>query len=83
LRGFSQSIREESADRNIGVSIVNPGMVRTNFFDDLSFKPGPNPDNAIEAEDVADAVLSIFSMRRGTVIDEINLSPLKKVVNFD
>jgi len=32
LRGFSQSIREESCSKNIHVSLINPGMVRTSFF---------------------------------------------------
>jgi len=83
LRGFSQAIREECASRNVRVSIINPGMVRTPFFDNLSFSPGSDSSNAIEPEDVASAAISIFSARIGTVIDEINLTPLRKVINFD
>ena len=82
LRGFSQAIREESAKSKIHVSIINPGMVRTEFFEKLSFEPGDDPSNAIEPSDVAKVVLSIIEMREGTVIDEINLSPLNKVINF-
>lgn len=83
LRGFSQAIREECSKSNIHVSIVNPGMVRTEFFKKLSFKPGENKNNAIEPGDVAKVVLSILEMRNGTVIDEINLSPLNKVIRFN
>ena len=83
LRGFAQALREECARSRIGVSIINPGMVRTGFFDKLSFRPGPESDQAIQAEDVAAAVSMILDMRAGTVIDEINLSPLKKVIQFD
>jgi len=83
LRGFAQSLREECVHNHIGVSIINPGMVRTGFFDDLSFRPGPDSDQAIDADDVAAAVNMILDMRAGTVIDEINLSPLKKVIQFD
>jgi len=82
LRGFAQSLREECAHNHIGVSIINPGMVRTGFFDDLSFHPGPESDQAIGTDDVAAAVNMILDMRAGTVIDEINLSPLKKVIQF-
>ena len=82
LRGFAQALREECAKSRLHVSIVNPGMVRTKFFDKLSFSPGDDPTNAIEPEDVAEVVLSILKMREGTVIDEINLSPLNKVIKF-
>ena len=83
LRGFSQAIREECSGSKVHVSLINPGMVRTNFFDKLNFSPGDDPSNAIEAYDVAQLVLSIFEMRYGTVIDEINLSPLNKVIKFN
>lgn len=82
LRGFSQAIREECSGSKVHVSIINPGMVRTNFFAKLNFSPGDEPSNAIEAYDVAQLVLTIFAMRNGTVIDEINLSPLNKVIKF-
>ena len=83
LRGFSQAIREECSGSKVHVSLINPGMVRTNFFEKLNFSPGDDPSNAIEAYDVAQLVLSIFEMRDGTVIDEINLSPLNKVIKFN
>ena len=83
LRGFSQAIREECSGSKVHVSLINPGMVRTNFFEKLNFSPGDDPSNAIEACDVAQLVLSIFEMRDGTVIDEINLSPLNKVIKFN
>ena len=81
LRGFSQSLREECSSSNVRVSIVNPGMVRTPFFRDLTFNPGDDPENAIEPEDLAEIVYTIFAMRPGTLIDEVNVTPQKKVVN--
>ena len=39
LRGFSQALRDECAKSKVHISIVNPGMVRTDFFDELSFSP--------------------------------------------
>ena len=83
LRGFSQSIRQETSDKDIRVTLINPGMVRTAFFDELQFRPGDGDDNAIEAKDIANVVVNILSMRSGTVIDEINLTPQKKVICFD
>ena len=83
LRGFSQSIRQESANKNIRVTLINPGMVRTSFFDDLNFQPGDGGENAIEPTDIADIIINILSMRSGTVVDEINLTPQKKVITFE
>jgi short-subunit dehydrogenase len=80
LRGMAQSLREECASSNIRISILNPGMVKTEFFDDLSFRHGAEPEHYIEPDDVAAVALLALETRRGTVIDEINLSPLKKVI---
>lgn len=82
LRGFSQSIREESCSKNIHVSLINPGMVRTSFFNNLDFMPGEDKSNAIEPDDIGKIVIDILSTRNGSVIEEINLSPLKKVIKF-
>ena len=75
VRGFVQSIRDECARSQVRVSILNPGAVRTPFFEDLHFEPGQAPENAILPEDVAEVLLTVLKARPGTVIDEINLSP--------
>ena len=60
--------------------MIQPGMVRTSFYDTLSFEPGEDETQAIAAEDIAEVVALILKMRTGTVCDEIVLSPMKKVV---
>ena len=40
LRGAAQALRAECANANCHVGVVNPGMVRTDFFNELSFEPG-------------------------------------------
>lgn len=80
LRGFAQALREEGAKSGLRVSSIHPGMVRTPFFDDLDFEPGEAPENALQPAEVADAVALVVSARPGAVFDEIELSPLKKVV---
>ena len=82
LRGFSQSIREECCSKNIHVSLINPGMVRTSFFNNLDFMPGEDKSNAIEPDDIGKIIIDVLSTRSGSVIEEINLSPLKKVIKF-
>ena len=82
LRGFCLSLREDCASDGIRVSLINPGMVRSPFFDELSFAPGALPENAIEVEDVARLVLQIMQSSPNIVIDEVNLSPRVKSIDF-
>ncbi len=82
LRGFAQALRAECANSGVHISIINPGMVKTEFFNELNFAPGKQAENHITAADIAAVIEDILNMRPGTVIDEINLSPLKKVINF-
>lgn len=82
LRGFCLSLREDCASDGIRVSLVNPGMVRSPFFDDLPFAPGPQAQHAIEVGDVARIVAQILDSSTDIVIDEINLSPRLKSIDF-
>jgi 3-hydroxy acid dehydrogenase/malonic semialdehyde reductase len=80
LRGMAQALRDECSRNGVRVTIINPGMVKTAFFDELNFEPGASAENYIEPDDVANAVAMVLDARRETVFDEINLSPLKKVI---
>jgi NADP-dependent 3-hydroxy acid dehydrogenase YdfG len=82
VRGFTQALREECGKSNVRVCLINPGMVKTAFFEHLAFEPGDHDSNAILPEDVAAAVSFVLGSREQIVIDEINMSPLNKVVKF-
>ena len=82
LRGFARALRDEASRSGVRVSLVNPGAVRTGFYENAPFRPGSAAENAISPEEVADAVCSILGSRPGVVFDEVNLSPLKKVLDF-
>ncbi|MEW8057131.1 MAG: SDR family oxidoreductase [Candidatus Thiodiazotropha sp.] len=82
LRGFTQSLRSECSSRGVRVCLINPGMVDTDFYDKLNFKPGELAENALRTEDIADTVMLVLGSHPGTVFDEINLNPLKKVIQF-
>ena len=69
LRGFSQSIRGRVL-QNIHVSLINPGMVRTSFFNNLDFMPGEDKSNAIEPDDIGKIIIDILSTRSGSVIED-------------
>ena len=80
VRGFAQALRQEVARAGVRVTQIHPGMVRTAFFDELSFEPGEAVENALAPEDVASAVLFALESRPHVIVDEIELSPVSKVV---
>lgn len=82
LRGFTQALRDECGKSGVRVSLINPGMVDTAFFEMLHFNPGRQPEQALRAKDVADAVSYIINANPHCAVDEINLSPLNKVIEF-
>ena len=82
LRGFSEALSKDVANKNIRVSIINPGMIKTDFFENLNFEPGNDEENAINIKDVSSTVAYILDLSRNTIVDEINLSPLKKSIKF-
>jgi short-subunit dehydrogenase len=82
LRGLAQSLRDECSASGVRVSLINPGMVDTAFYDGLDFAPGEAPENHLRPDDVAQAVKLVLQAPAGTVYDEINLKPLKKVIRF-
>ena len=82
LKGFSEALSKDVANNNIRVSIINPGMVRTDFFNNLNFEPGDSEENTISLRDISSTVTYILGLSRNTIVDEINLSPSKKAIKF-
>ena len=80
LRGVAQALSHEVASANCHVGIVQPGSVRTSFFDELSFEPGPDEAHALHAEDVASAVNSMLTSPDRAVINELVVQPRQHVV---
>ena len=82
LRGFVKSIRIETSLNNIKVTQINPGIVKTPFYSNLKISPGKEHDEFIEPNDISDVIIDVLKMRKGTVIDEINLTSQKQVITF-
>ena len=55
-------------------------MVRTSFFDKLSFGPGTSKNNAIDANDIAEIVYFLSKSSKYVNFSDINIDPMKKVV---
>lgn len=76
LRGFCQSIRKECASSNISVTLINPGLTRTPFFDELNFEPASGEAYAITPQQIADCVMQCLKFESNCVVEEINLQPM-------
>ena len=58
MLGFSEGLKHELDDTKIGVTVVSPIMVRTNFFDHPSFEKMPKySKTSLNAETVANTIL--------------------------
>lgn len=80
LRGLCQSLREECRTSGIGVSMVNPGMVASSFYDALEFEPGAASAHSIASDTVADVVLNLLTLPSESVMEECVIQPITKVV---
>ena len=82
LNGFAKVLQLECNTSNIRVTVINPGMVRSNFFDNLSFKPGNRKENAISKNDLSELVYFLINSSKNINYADISLSPIKKVISF-
>ncbi len=82
LRGFTQALRDECSKSHVKVGLINPGMVKSDFFDSLNFEPGKQRWQHLLPQDVAHAVSYMLSAGKHIVVDEININPMHRVVNF-
>lgn len=69
MLGFSEGLSHELKGTGVGVTVVSPIMVKTDFFDGPSFKSMPKSSStALSARTVANAVVSAASSRRLEII---------------
>ena len=83
MRGFAQSLRAECAASNISVTTINPGMVKTDFYKNHNFSHGDAPGNYITKSDISSIVELVLNSGCNVSFDEVNMSPMKKVIKFD
>jgi NADP-dependent 3-hydroxy acid dehydrogenase YdfG len=82
---FSESLRQELAERHVRVSLVEPGAVQTELSDHLRpeiraqmMKRFGDIDR-LQASDIADAIAYILSRPRHLAINEILIRPTQQV----
>lgn len=80
MLGFSEGLKHELQGTGVGVTVVSPIMVRTNFFDHPSFKMMPKySPTSLSPRDVAGAILRAADSPR---LEIIVPSPVRIVVWF-
>jgi NADP-dependent 3-hydroxy acid dehydrogenase YdfG len=71
ISGMGESLRAEVADTPVKVTVIEPGMVATPFFD--------NPvEGGLEADDIARAVMYALSQPRHVDVNEVLIRPINQ-----
>ena len=78
-RGFAKSVAAQVGDDGVGVTVVNPGAVRTEFesADGQAFEDVFEEGEASEPEEVAEAIVFAAS-RDGSSVSEIDINNRSK-----
>jgi NADP-dependent 3-hydroxy acid dehydrogenase YdfG len=71
VTAMGHSLRAEVENTGIRVTLIEPGMVNTPFFDNT-------PTGALEPDDIAEAVLYALSQPPRVEIHEILIRPVRK-----
>jgi len=69
--GMGEALRQEVAATAIKVTLIEPGMVDTPFFDD-------SPSGALRAEDIARTVIFVLSQPAHVDVNEILVRPINQ-----
>ena len=77
LRHFASSLFEEGRKSGLKVISINPGFVKTSFFDNLHFGCSDDELSYIEPADVAQTIENVLQLRDGTLMSDITLKPQK------
>lgn len=74
--GFSRALYEEVREQGIRVSVLCPAAVNTEFLDVAGFHQVPWPvEDMIQAEDIAELVMTCVTMPRNVQIDSMVVWP--------
>jgi short-subunit dehydrogenase len=69
MLGFSEGLKHELKNTGVGITVVSPIMVRTNFFDHSSFENMPKfSPTSLSSETVAKAILKAANSPRLEII---------------
>ena len=82
VRGFAKSVSAQVGDDDLGVSIVNPAAVRTEFeVDGKSMADRYAPGEVVDPAEVADAV-AFVARQSPSMVHELDLYDRDKLTGF-
>jgi len=76
LKAFGDALFEETRKSELSITNINPDMTESGFYDELRFDVSTKENEKLLAEDIADAVAHILTMRKGAVVSEYTLRSL-------
>lgn len=79
VRGLMNSLFLEVRSDNIRVVTIFPGTVETPFFDEIGMPAVIQSRTALQAQDIADAVLAAVAMPPRATISELDIRPTNPV----
>ena len=68
---MGEGLRQEVSDSDIKVTLIEPGMVDTPFFDN-------RPTGALEADDIARAVMWCLGQPANVDVNEVLIRPVRQ-----
>jgi NADP-dependent 3-hydroxy acid dehydrogenase YdfG len=71
VTAMGEALRQEVSDSDIKVTLIEPGMVDTPFFED-------RPTGALEADDIAGAVMWALSQPPNVDVNEVLIRPVRQ-----
>lgn len=77
LKSFGDALFEETRKSNLSITNINPDMTQTPFYDALRFQTTQKDDERLIAQDIAQTVEHILTIRKGVVVSEYTLRSLK------
>ena len=76
MRGFIQCVRQETRQSGVSVSLVNPGLVNTEFFDSLQFAPHSDPGSSLHVEHLVSLINQLIALPNACVVEEVQIQPV-------
>lgn len=73
LAGYVKSLREDLKNKGIAISLVNPGQTFSNSWKGSEV----NPVDLIDPFDIAKLLVSMSAMSPQSVVEEVNIEPVK------
>ena len=76
VRAFTKTLAMELREHGIKATCINPGYVYTDMLTWRIEREGLAPEDILQPQDIADAVMMLTRLSKGAVVEEINLGEI-------